>query len=343
MHEDPLRLIPNDMRAEIGVHIEGDLNPEARWLLEHVYDGDIGKVLVERIFFSISEGRGFGTFVATDPRSENLRRLVGEVDMSALDPADPSSARRGFLFDGELNAAHRGMSDLIEIFKMDERFLAAADRILACKGMLVVTGMGKAGLIGAKISATFASTGTPSLALHPVEALHGDLGRLREKDVVLVLSNSGETAEITALIPRVRQIGAGVIAMTGQPDSTLGSLADCVLDIGRVDEACPLGLAPTASTSAMLALGDALAMVVQTERGFSREDYARFHPSGSLGRSLMRVSEAMRTGDELPLAPAGTRVIDVLLTMSLTKGRPGAAIVVDKVLPRNVTSSFILR
>ncbi|MCZ6598110.1 MAG: KpsF/GutQ family sugar-phosphate isomerase [Planctomycetota bacterium] len=213
---------------------------------------------------------------------------------------------------------------------LDERFLAAADRILACEGMLVVTGMGKAGLVGAKISATFASTGTPSLALHPVEALHGDLGRLREKDVVLVLSNSGETAEITALIPRVRQIGAGVIAMTGQPDSTLGSLADCVLDIGRVDEACPLGLAPTASTSAMLALGDALAMVVQTERGFSREDYARFHPSGSLGRSLMRVSEAMRTGDELPLAPAGTRVIDVLLTMSLTKGRPGAAIVVDE-------------
>jgi serine protein kinase len=124
MHEDPLRLIPADMRAEIGVHIEGDLNPEARWLLEHAYDGDISKVPVERIFFSVSEGRGFGTFVATDPRSENLRRLVGEVEVSALDPADPSSARRGFLFDGELNAAHRGMSDLIEIFKMDERFLA---------------------------------------------------------------------------------------------------------------------------------------------------------------------------------------------------------------------------
>lgn len=124
MHEDPLRLIPEDLRGEIGVHIEGDLNPEARWLLDNVYGGDVGKVPVERVFYSVSEGIGFGTFVATDPRSENLSRLVGEVDVSALDPADPSSARRGFRFDGELNAAHRGVADLIEIFKMDERFLA---------------------------------------------------------------------------------------------------------------------------------------------------------------------------------------------------------------------------
>lgn len=124
MHEDPLRLIPEELRSEFGVHIEGDLNPEARWLLEHAYAGDVAKVPVERVFYSVSGGIGFGTFVATDPRSENLRRLVGEVDVSALDPADPSSARRGFRFDGELNAAHRGVADLIEIFKMDERFLA---------------------------------------------------------------------------------------------------------------------------------------------------------------------------------------------------------------------------
>jgi serine protein kinase len=124
MHEDPLRLVPEDMRDELGVYVEGDLNPEARWLLEHVYDGDVGRIPVERVYYSASRGVGFGTFVATDPRSENLRRLVGEVDVSALDPSDPSSARRGFRFDGELNAAHRGMSDLIEIFKMDERFLA---------------------------------------------------------------------------------------------------------------------------------------------------------------------------------------------------------------------------
>ena len=212
---------------------------------------------------------------------------------------------------------------------LDQRFADAVERIVACRGMLVVTGMGKAGLVGAKISATLASTGTPSLNLHPAEALHGDLGRIREHDLVLALSNSGETAEVKALVPRARAIGAGVIAMTGAPDSTLGQLADCVLDIGRVDEACPLGLAPTASTSAMLALGDALAMVVLAERGFSRDDYARYHPSGSLGRRLMKVREVMRQGDELPLVPAGTPITAALLTMSETKGRPGAAIVVD--------------
>lgn len=124
MHEDPLRLVPADMRDELGVYVEGDLNPEARWLLENVHGGDVSKVTVERILFSIAEGVGFGTFVATDPRSEHLRRLVGEVDVSALDPSDPGSARRGFRLDGELNAAHRGLSDLIEVFKMDERFLA---------------------------------------------------------------------------------------------------------------------------------------------------------------------------------------------------------------------------
>jgi arabinose-5-phosphate isomerase len=213
---------------------------------------------------------------------------------------------------------------------LDARFLDAVERIVACQGMLVVTGMGKAGLVGAKISATFASTGTPSHSLHPAEAMHGDLGRIRATDLILALSNSGETEEIKGLIPRARSIGAGVIAMTGVPDSTLGRLADCVLDIGRVDEACPLGLAPTASTSAMLALGDALAMVVLSERGFSREDYARYHPLGSLGRRLMKVREVMRQGEELPLVPAGTRVTEVLLTMSRTKGRPGAALVVAR-------------
>ena len=211
---------------------------------------------------------------------------------------------------------------------LDAGFLRAVERVVACPGMLVVTGMGKAGLVGAKISATFASTGTPSLALHPAEAMHGDLGRIRPQDLVLALSNSGETEEIRALIPRVRNIGATVIAMTGAPQSTLGRLADCVLDIGRVDEACPLGLAPTARTSAMLALGDALAMVVLAERGFSREDYARFHPLGSLGRKLMKVRELMRQAEELPLVPSGAKVTEVLLTMSRTKGRPGAAIVV---------------
>jgi arabinose-5-phosphate isomerase len=215
------------------------------------------------------------------------------------------------------------------IDRLDGRFEEAVERILACKGLVIVTGLGKAGLVGAKLSATLASTGTPSIALHPTEAMHGDLGRIRPDDVVLVLSNSGETDELKGLLPHVRRIGAPIIAMTGGNGSALARLADCVLDIGRVDEACPLGLAPTASTSAMMALGDALAMVVLAERGFSREDYARYHPGGSLGRKLMRVREIMRTGEELPLVPLGTRVVDVILTMSRTKGRPGAALIVD--------------
>jgi arabinose-5-phosphate isomerase len=212
---------------------------------------------------------------------------------------------------------------------LDGRFDEAVERLLACRGLVIVTGMGKAGLVGAKLSATFASTGTPSIALHPTEAMHGDLGRIRPDDVVLVLSNSGETDELKNLLPHVRRIGAAIITVTGATESSVARLSDCVLDLGRVDEACPLGLAPTASTSAMMALGDALAMVVLAERGFSREDYARYHPSGSLGRKLMRVRKIMRTGAELPLVPLGTRVVDVILTMSRTQGRPGAALIVD--------------
>ena len=215
------------------------------------------------------------------------------------------------------------------IDRLDGRFEEAVERILGCKGQVIVTGMGKAGLVGAKISATLASTGTPSIALHPTEAMHGDLGRIRPDDVVLVLTNSGETDELKGLLPHVRRIGAAILSMTSAPQSSVARLSDCVLDLGPVDEACPLGLAPTASTSAMMAMGDALAIVVSTERGFSREDYARYHPSGSLGRKLMKIGEIMRTGAELPLVPLGTRVIDVVITMSRTKGRPGAALIVE--------------
>ena len=217
------------------------------------------------------------------------------------------------------------------IARLEERlgpeFERAVEMILGCRGMVVVTGMGKAGLVGAKISATFASTGTPSHTLHPSEALHGDLGRLRPEDVVLAISNSGETAEIKALVPVARRIGAQVVAMTGKAESTLARVADCVLDIGPIDEACPMGLAPTASTSAMLALGDALTMVVLEQRGFSREDYALYHPAGALGRRLMRVEEIMRRGNELPLVPTGTPLSEVLVKMTSTPGRPGAALV----------------
>lgn len=212
---------------------------------------------------------------------------------------------------------------------LEPGFDEAVSSILASEGMLIVTGVGKARLVGSKLSATFASTGTPSIALHPTEALHGDLGRIRARDVVLVLSNSGETEEVKSLLPHVRRIGAVVIGMTGKSGSSLAQLSDVVLNIGPVDEACPLGLAPTASTSAMMALGDALAMVVSSARGFSREDYARYHPGGSLGRKLMRVGEVMRQGIELPLVKERTSVTEVLLTMSRTPGRPGAALMVD--------------
>ena len=211
---------------------------------------------------------------------------------------------------------------------LDERFALAIDLLLACQGKVVCTGMGKAGLIAQKISATLASTGTDSIFLHPGEALHGDIGRIRSGDVLLTLSNSGETAEVKLVIPVARKIGAKVITMTGAPQSSLALLADCVLDIGRVDEACPLGLAPTASTSALLALGDALAMVLLSERKFGREDYALYHPAGSLGRKLLRVSEVMRRNAELPLVRAGEPLSSALETMGHTPGKPGAALIV---------------
>lgn len=211
---------------------------------------------------------------------------------------------------------------------LDESFSQAVDLVLGCEGQVIVTGVGKAGLIGAKISATLASTGTPSMFLNPTEALHGDLGRIRHADLLLVLSNSGESGEIKRLLPAARKIGALIVAMTGQRGSSLASLSDCVLNIGEAREACPLGLAPTTSTSAMLALGDALAMVVMDERGFGREDYARFHPAGALGRKLMRVHEVMRKGDEIPLVPCGSTTVAALEIMSRTAGRPGAALIV---------------
>ena len=213
--------------------------------------------------------------------------------------------------------------------RLGDGFLRAVDMVLVCEGLVVVAGVGKAGLVGQKISATLASTGTPSLFIHPTEALHGDLGRVRARDLLFLVSNSGESAETNALVGPTRKLGARVIAMTGGPQSTLARLSDCVLDIGPVTEACPMKLAPTASTSAMLALGDALAMVVLQERDFRKEDYALFHPAGALGRKLMRVREVMRKGEQLPLAKSGSSLMDVVLVMNNTPGRPGAALVVD--------------
>src|ERR1700716_772915 len=188
--------------------------------------------------------------------------------------------------------------------RLNGAFARAVEMVLACPGRVVVTGMGKPGFIAQKISATFASTGTPSLFLHPAEALHGDLGRLVPGDLVLALSNSGETEEILRLLPALKRMGAPIIAVTGGQKSSLAAAADGVLEIGAVPEACPLGLAPTTSTVALLALGDALAMTVLHRRGFSPEQFAELHPAGSLGRRLVRVRDVMRTGAANPTVPS---------------------------------------
>ena len=213
--------------------------------------------------------------------------------------------------------------------RLNGAFARAAEMVLACSGRVVVTGMGKPGFIAQKLSATFASTGTPSLYLHPAEALHGDLGRLVPGDIVLALSNSGETDEIVRLLPSIRRLGAPIIAMTGGPRNSLADAADVVLEIGPVPEACPLGLAPTASTVALLAMGDALAMAVQHRRGFSPEQFASLHPGGALGRQFLRVREMMRTGERNPMVLWDLPLRETAAVMTRTEGRPGAASVVD--------------
>ena len=178
----------------------------------------------------------------------------------------------------------KAIESLVE--RLNENFLTAVETITACKGHLVITGMGKAGLIGQKASATFASTGTPSLFLHPAEAYHGDLGRVVKDDVILALSNSGTTEEMLRLLPSIRKIGAKIISVTATKESPMGKLSDIALEMGKIEEACPLGLAPSASTTATLALTDALSLCVQKRRGFSKEHFAFYHPGGKLGRQL---------------------------------------------------------
>ncbi|MDD5270542.1 MAG: KpsF/GutQ family sugar-phosphate isomerase [Candidatus Omnitrophica bacterium] len=215
------------------------------------------------------------------------------------------------------------------IRRVDKNFEKAARAVLACKGKLVVTGMGKPGFIGAKISATLSSTGTPSLYLHPADAIHGDLGRVTKDDVVLAISNSGETEEIIRLLPTLKKIGTRIIAMTGNRDSTLARHSDVVLDVAVKKEACPLNLAPTASTTAMLAMGDALAVALLDRRGFRREDFALYHPGGSLGKRLiLKVEDIMRKGKENPVVGGDMKIKDVLLR--ITGARAGSASVVDK-------------
>lgn len=211
--------------------------------------------------------------------------------------------------------------------RINDAFGLAAGEVLRCAGRVVVTGMGKAGLIGQKISATLASTGTPSLFLHPAEALHGDVGRVVADDLLIALSNSGETDEVLQLVPVVRKIGARVVSITADASSSLGKASDVVLEIGNIEEACPLKLAPSASTAAMLALGDALALTVQKARNFDAEQYAFYHPAGELGRRLLKVSEIMRSGERSPAVTPDVTVADAL--KRITAARAGAISVVN--------------
>lgn len=214
---------------------------------------------------------------------------------------------------------------------VDERFERAARLIVDCTGSLLTSGIGKAGHVARKLAATFASTGTPSHFLSPADAVHGDLGSVRKGDVLLILSSSGESDEILRLLNLVKKLDHPVIAMTSTPANSLGKFADVVLSMGKIEEACPLGLAPSASTTAMLALGDALALSVMQLRHFTAEDFALFHPAGQLGRKLIKVKEAMtfRRGENLPVASDRLTVGQVLHEVSSIKRRSGAVILID--------------
>ncbi len=227
--------------------------------------------------------------------------------------------------------------------RLDERFARAVELMLQCEGRVVVSGMGKSGHVGRKISATLASTGTPSFFMHPAEASHGDLGMITGQDVVLALSNSGESGELLAIVPQIKRMGAKLISITGNPASELAKEADVHLDASVSQEACPLGLAPTASTTAALALGDALAVALLDARGFSAEDFARAHPGGALGRRLLvHVCDVMRQGSEIPRVVRGAGLSHALLEMS-RKGLGMTAIVDDAGRPVGIFTDGDLR
>ncbi|MCL4142451.1 UNVERIFIED_CONTAM: hypothetical protein GTU68_034649 [Idotea baltica] len=210
-------------------------------------------------------------------------------------------------------------------------FCAAVDLIFNCHGAVMVTGVGKAGWIGQKISASLASTGTLSHFLHPAEAMHGDLGRIRDGDVILVMSNSGETAEVTDLLPSFAELGAKVIAVTSRTGSTLAKHADVTLTYGETKEACPLGLAPSTSTTTMLAMGDALTLVVAKMRSFQSADFAKFHPGGSLGKKLANVEDVMRSIDDCRIAQENETVRQIYVRSGAESRRAGVVLVVNEI------------
>ena len=213
--------------------------------------------------------------------------------------------------------------------RIDENFVCACEHLLACEGRIVVIGMGKSGHIGGKIAATLASTGSPAFFVHPAEASHGDLGMITPKDAVMAISNSGETGEILTILPLIKRLGVPLIALTGKPDSTLAQAATAHIDVGVEQEACPLGLAPTASTTATLAMGDALAVALLESRGFTSEDFARSHPGGALGRRLLLlIDDIMHTGDRIP-RNAPEDLLDRALVEMTRKGL-GMTVVADR-------------
>ncbi|PYN55963.1 MAG: D-arabinose 5-phosphate isomerase [Candidatus Rokuibacteriota bacterium] len=212
--------------------------------------------------------------------------------------------------------------------KLDERFEHAVELLRRCAGRVIVTGMGKSGLIGRKIASTLASTGTPAYFLHPAEGVHGDLGMVSRGDVVLALSNSGETDEVLAILPPLKRLGVPIVLLTGNPTSALARQCEVVLDVSVAEEACPMNLAPTSSTTAALAAGDALALALLELRGLRPEDYAALHPRGTLGwRALFRVSDLMLTGDAMPVVSENTPLREVIAEM--TRKRKGMTTVVD--------------
>ncbi|HEJ83810.1 MAG TPA: KpsF/GutQ family sugar-phosphate isomerase, partial [Desulfobacteraceae bacterium] len=220
----------------------------------------------------------------------------------------------------------QGILGLVE--RVGPEFEEAVQMILTTRGRVILTGMGKAGLVGRKISATLSSTGTPSFFMHPAEAIHGDLGMVTKDDIILSISNSGHTQEINKLLPIIKKMGARIISFTGDLDSPMARISDVVIDVGVEREACPMGLAPTTSTTAALAMGDALAVVLINLRRFNQRDFQRFHPGGSLGERLAtRVSEVMFTGDHMPVVTRGSLVGDAVIEMD-SKGI-GATIVVS--------------
>lgn len=213
--------------------------------------------------------------------------------------------------------------------RLDGSIVRAARLILECQGGVIVTGMGKAGLVGQKAAATLASTGTRAYPLHPAEAVHGDLGRIREGDVVVAFSQSGETEEVLRILPSIRRIGATLVAVTERSASSLGRAADVCIALGAIAEACPLGLAPSASTTAMMAVGDALALLVSRMRAFTPADFALYHPAGNLGRRLTRVEDVMRTGRDVRTARPEETVREVFVRLAGPRRRSGAVLVRD--------------